>query len=540
MAALRQVRESAEALLKEGKTDETWEFLLAALEAVLVKTQELELLVAKLRRVYRNSKSERLDPAQLALLFEELVSKGGEQAAVDPEAEAKEDAQLDREIEDAERGGPNAEKKRRKKGPGYVTQGVERRSHKAKVPEAEKTCEQCGRKMNSIGEDLTRRLEYVPGHFIEHEHWLEKLACGVCKEGVTTAPAPPQVLNRSAADASLLAHVVVSKAADHTPLHRLSRIYARSGADIPVSTLADWTAGVGELIEPLVDRLYLRVLKAYIIGTDATGLMVLDPASPEHIQRGSIWVLTGDKRDVVFRYTQTGDGESGPWKFLAGRTGYIQADAASVFDRLFNGKVASAIELGCWSHARRKLVALQDTDFRVAYPLKLIARLYRVEHLADARQLEPEERAELRQERSAPTLEKLKRRFVATSAAEPPSSELAQATAYALNHWTALTRFIEDGRVSLDNNHVEQQLRDVALGRKNYLFAGSHDAARRAANIYSLTRTCAQYRVPPLPYFTDVLRKLGAGWDGDQLDELLPHRWQAPEPQASPEKPQGP
>ena len=541
MEALRQVRESAQALLREGKTEETWEFLLAALAAVLVKTHELELLVAKLRHAWRGTKSERIDPAQLKLLFEELIRQGTEQAVVDPEAEAKEDAELDREIDAAEKAQPDGQRKKkaRKKGAGWQTNGVEREVHQVPVPEAEQTCEQCGRMMKPIGEDVTRRLEYVPGHFVEHEHHLAKYGCGACKEGVKTAPAPPQVLKRSAADASLLAHVVVSKFADHTPLHRLSRIYARSGADIPVSTLADWVGGVGELVSPLVDCLADRILLAYIVGTDATGLMVLDPKNPKNIQRGSIWAIIGDQRDVLFRYTPTGDGESGPWKFLASRKGYIQADASNVFDRLFNGKVASALEIGCWSHGRRRLVAMQDTDFRVAYPLKLIGRLYRVEHLADARQLMPEGRAELRKERSQPTLDKLKRWFVATSAAEPPSTDLAKAAAYTLNHWDALTRFVADGRISLDNNNTERQLRDVALGRKNYLFAGSHDAARRAANIYSLTRTCAQYGVPPLPYFTDVLRKLGAGWPADRLDELLPHRWR-PEPEVSPENAQGP
>jgi hypothetical protein len=322
------------------------------------------------------------------------------------------------------------------------------------------------------------------------------------------------------------------------PLHRLRRIYARSGAHIPSSTLSDWVAGVGDLVAPLVQCLEDRVRGAYIVRTDATGLRVLDhPGSPGNVQRGSIWAVVGDDRDVLFRYTPTGAGATGPWEFLAGRKGYIQADAASVFDRLFDGQAASAVEIGCWSHGRRRLVALQDTDCRVAYPLKLLARLYRIEHLADAQGLSPEQRAELRKERASPILERLKRWFVATAAGEPPSSDMAKAAAYCLNHWTALTRFVEDGRVSLDNNLCEQQLRDIALGRKNYLFAGSHDAARRAARLYSLTRTCAQYGVPPLPFFTDILTKLGAGWPADRLDQLLPHAWKPAEPSPSPTQP---
>jgi transposase len=529
LPALRQIRESAQALLREGKTEETWELLLSSLEAVLAKSRELELLVAKLQRGGRGSKSERIDPAQLQLMFQELIRQSGQPLEADPRAETEEDAALEREIAEAESRRTERKQKAPAKGPDLQIRAVERQTHKAELPQDQLSCPRCGRPLRPMGQDITKRLEYVPGRFIEHEYRLQKYGCGSCKEGVTTAPAPPQVLNRCAADASLLAHLVVDKYGDHTPLHRRHRIWARDGVQIPVTTLADWMAGTGELVAPLVDCLFQRVLKAYIVGTDATGLMVLDPTTPANIQRGTMWALIGDRTDVVFRYTPTGEGASGPWQFLAGRTGYIQADASSVFDRLFNGKAASAIELACWAHGRRRLVALQDTDFRVAYPLKLIARLYRFEHLAGARQLDPQARAALRKERSQPTVEKLKSWLVVTAAAEPPSSELAQATAYFLNHWTALTRFIDDGRVSLDNNHVEQQLRDVALGRKNYLFAGSHDAARRAANFYSLLRTCAQYGVAPVPYLTDVLGKLAAGWDPKRLDRLLPHRWRPPD-----------
>ncbi|HUG35877.1 MAG TPA: IS66 family transposase, partial [Candidatus Limnocylindrales bacterium] len=527
--ALRQIQQSARTLLEQGQVEETWAFFVAALEAVLVKNRELELLIARLRREHRSTRSERIDPAQLSLLLEALMDQEGPPATIDPEAEARADAELAAEIKRAKQAQPTPPRKPRKPGPGWQTRGAERQEHHIEVPDAERTCADCGRVKRKIGADLTRVLEYVPAHFVEHEYHLDKYACGRCKEGVTTAPGPAKVLDRSAADASLLAHVVVSKYADHTPLHRLSRIYARSGVELPVSTLADWTAGVADLVTPLVDRLAARVLAAYIVRTDATGLRVLDPKSPAHIERGSIWAYVGDDRDVLLRYTKTGEGATGPWDFLAGRTGYIQADASNVFDRLFNGRVASATELGCWAHGRRRLVALQDTDYRVAYPLQLIGRLYRIEHLADLHQLPPGARSELRQERSTPVLDKLKRWFGATHGSEPPSTELRKAADYVLNHWAALTRFVTDGRVSLDNNVCEQQLRDIALGRKNFLFAGSHEAAKRAADLYSLTRTCAQYGVPPLPYFTEVLAKLARGWDTDRLDELLPHRWRLSE-----------
>jgi transposase len=524
-AALRQIRESAQALLAAGRLDEAIELFVSALDAVLRKTRDLELLVAKLRKERAGKHSEQVDVAQLRLLFEQLCSESGPELGLDPEAEAREDAELDKEIQQTEQASERFPS-RRKRGGRIRTGAVERQVHHVEVPEAEQTCSQCGTTKRRIGEDVTRRLEYVPGYFVEHEYHRDKWACGKCREGVTTAEGPEAVIERSAAGASLLAHVVVSKYVDHGPLHRLHRIYLRSGVEIPVSTLSDWAADVADLAEPLVERLAERILTAYVIGTDATGVKVLDPSSAENIERGTMWCYVGDDRDVVFRYTPTGEGATGPWDFLAGRTGYVQADAAGVFDRVFNGRVASAIEVGCWSHGRRRMVDLEGMDCRVAYPLKLIARLYRLEHLADVKGLSPPERAALRQQRSGPVLEKLKRYLIITYGDETPSSEMAKAAAYIINQWEALTRFLYDGRLSLDNNLVEQQLRAIALGRRNYLFCGSHDAARRAAVLYSLTRTCAQYGVAPLSYLTDVLSKLAAGWPQNRIDELLPHSWQ--------------
>ena len=369
--------------------------------------------------------------------------------------------------------------------------------HHVHVPEEKKTCSDCGRRKNLIGVDVTNSIKFVPAHLEVDDYELEKFACGYCKNGVTTAEGPKRVIVKRSADSSLLAHVVVSKYADHTPLTRQSRIFARGGAAIPVSTLSEWVNATADFVEPIVRALEERVKKAHVIGTDATGLKVLEPQSAEKIVKGTMWCYVGDGKDVLFKYAPTGEGETGPWEFLKKRTGYVQADAASVFDRLFNGEVANAVEVGCWAHARRRFVSLQDTDCRVAYPLQLIARLYKIEHLADAKKLSPKDRTLMRKERSLPTLEKLKRSLAATLSTEPPSSELAKATRYILNHWDALTRFAGDGSLLLDNNITEQQMRDIALGRKNYLFAGSHDSARRAAGLYSLMRSCAQHGVAP-------------------------------------------
>jgi transposase len=528
VAPLKQIRETAEVLLKEGKISEAEELYLAALEAVLVKNRELELLLAKYRHQKLPHKSERVDPNQLWLLVETMADLPGADQQIDIDAEAKEDAQITGEVDTAESVQPPLEGKKRRNAGDCRSRGIEQREHRVEADPADRTCAKCGKEKRSLGSDATRRFEYVAAHFVEHVYHLEKLACGTCKDDVTTAPAPPQVIERSPVGASLLAHLVIINKMDHLPLHRISRAYARDGVEIAVSTLADWIAAAGKLVEPLVDRLARRVLKATVVRTDATGLLVLDSSTPENAVRGSIWCYVGDDRDVVFKYTQTGEGETGPWKFLAGREGYVQADAHSVFDRLFNGEVASAIEVGCLAHARRHLIELQDTDCRVAYPLRLIARIYRLEYLADLRRLTPTDRTGFRRERILPQFEKLKRWFAATFKAEPPSSALCKAVAYSLHHWDALTRFVDDGRLSPDNNLCERQLRDIACGRKNYLFAGSHDAARRAASLYSLTRTCLQHKVPPLPYFTDVFTKLGKGWSGDRLEQLLPHAWRPP------------
>jgi transposase len=368
VSPLEQVRAAASALLREHKVDEAFELVLSAMDAVLQKSRELELLVAKLRRERLGQRSERVNAAQLALLFEELQRQGDTTAVVDAAAEDRDDTATDAEIQAAEderkEAAKEIESKRRKAR--LSLPGAERRVHKVELSEEERRCPHCGEPRQEIGHDTARSLEWIPGHFVHHEHQLAKYACQTCRDGVLTAPGPQRVLERSIADASVLAHVVVSKYVYHTPLHRLHESFARTGAASGLD-LSDWgrpAACAGGRSPGKGPSARGR--------TDATGLKVLDPRSSANIQRGTIWVYLGDEHDVVFRYAETGEGASGPWEFLAGRNGPIQADGASVFDRLFNGQVASALEVGCLAHARRKLVALQDTDCRVAYPIRLI------------------------------------------------------------------------------------------------------------------------------------------------------------------------
>ena len=309
---------------------------------------------------------------------------------------------------------------------------------------------------------------------------------------------------------------------DHLPLARLQHIYGRGGVPLARSTLCDWTARVADELEPLAERIFSLALQTHLVQSDATGLRVLDRDDPNGIRRGTMWCVVGDARYVGFRYAPSGSGTDGPWAFLKDRDGYLQVDAATVFDRLFDGQIAEATEVGCWAHARRRFEALRDTDSRVAYPLKLIAQLYRVETLADTKRLDPTGRQKLRQERSRKILARLTRWIARTAADEPPESAMHKACAYIVNQHQALLRFLDDGVITLDNNLCELQLRTIAVGRKNYLFAGSDRAAERAAVLYTVIRTAAMAKIDVYAYLVRTLTRIAEGWPAGQLDALLP------------------
>lgn len=520
-------------LRKEGRVDDAFEHSFSAVQAVLDHVRLLELKILAMRKAAVGKTSERVDNRQLALLLDELASLqaalGGD--VVDAEEEARADAELDKEIEQ-EREEERARSKRgdgeRKRQRGIDTSGVETVERCLELSEAERTHAESGAVAKLIGHDTVETLEYQAGYFVLHVTKVAKYGFGGDgSAGVLSAPAPDKVLPRALAGTSLFADILVGKHVDHLPLNRLHHRYLRAGVDIPQSTLAEWIATACDTLEPLAKRLWERVEGASVVRIDASGIKVQAPKTDENIVRGTMWCLVGDDRDVAFRYAENGTGECGPWQYLAGRKGYVQADAANIFERLYNGSVARCIEVGCNAHARRKFVALMDSDSRVAHALQLYGRLYKVERLAKLRKLDADGVRALRQQHSVSIVEKLYRWLARHAKDDPPDSAFAKAIAYAINHRVALTRFLADGRLDIDNNLCEQQIRSLALGRKNFLFAGSHSAAHRLAVGYTLTRTCAMHGVPPQPYLTDVLAKLAAGWSNDRIDELLPDRWMA-------------
>jgi len=385
------------------------------------------------------------------------------------------------------------------------------------------TCPACGGELRPLGEDVSEMLEYVPGRFKVIRHVRPKLSCNACQNIVQPA-APSRPIERGLAGPGLLAHVLVSKYSDHLPLYRQSQIFAREGIELDRSTLADWVGGASALLEPLVNAVGRYVLGTYKIHGDDTPVPVLCPGR-RTTKEGRLWTYVRDDRPagsedppaVFFRYSPDRKGER-PRAHLANFIGVLQADAYAGFDRLYGEKIKEA---ACWAHVRRKFY---DIHVSLASPIALealerIGRLYKIEE--EIRGRPPDERQAVRQARAGPELESLHEWLHKTVTTLSKKSELAKAIRYALSNWVALTRYHDDGRLEADNNAAERALRAVALGRKNWLFAGSDDGGERAAAIYTLIGTAKLNELDPEGYLRHVLERI-ADHPINKIDELLP------------------
>lgn len=391
-------------------------------------------------------------------------------------------------------------------------------------PASERHCAACDTAKVRIGADTTEELDYVPASFVIREYVRPRYACTRCQQGVVQAALPARPIEKGRPGPGLLAHVVSSKYADHLPLYRLAQIFERHAIQITRRTLSEWNGAVADLLEPIVRAMHReQVCQSPWIQCDDTTLDVQDPSRAPEIRTGHLWVYRGELGEVVYDFTWSRN-RDGPLKMLAGYRGYLQVDAAPAYGDVF-AQYPAIFEVGCMAHARRYFKEAMPTAAMVcAQVLAMIGQLYRIERAASEKHLEAPARQRIRQELARPILEKLHAYLNQRQATALPKSPLGSAIGYALRNWAALTRYIEDGRLKLDNNGAEQALRPIVLGRKNWLFAGSEAAAHRTAILCSLVQTCKHLQINPFIYLRDVIERVSIHPARLVLD-LTPREW---------------
>jgi len=419
-----------------------------------------------------------------------------------------------------------------------------RRKLRVAVPAHERVCPHCGAARVCIGYRTSEILEFVSAHFEILEEQREKMACPRCpEEGVATAPSE-KVMDRGRPGPRLLANIVVEKFADAMPLYRQMQSYERDGVSLSSSTLGSWAAFAIDVLTPVADRICARVLGSQYVRADDTGMRVLDRDHPKGVKRGHIWAFVGADESaelVAFQYAPSWKAEH-PAAILRGFRGFLQGDGYAGYGAMLRDEqsdeplVPAERRLGCGMHIRAKFEkAAKAGDARAAVALRYLQALYRVEASCKAEGLSPEARHRRRQEQSMPHVEELYRWIHELHPHLVPNTPLYVATQYAINQESAWRRCFTEGRFEIDNGEVERQLRRVALGRKNYLFAGSDKGAERLAVAYTVLNSCHMNGVNPLAWAADVIEKLQGGWPQSRLDELLPNAWAHGAPDAQPD-----
>jgi transposase len=479
--------------------------LSAMVVGCLTHIEHLELMIAQLRRMHFGRRSEKanVNDQQLGLELDGV------------------DAPVDEPAEQAEATAPEISPRRSRKSralPEHLKREI--RTH---LPEQE-NCPDCGGRMKKLGEDVSEMLEYIPASFIVIRHVRPKLSCSRCS-CVVQAPAPARPVDRGLPGPGLLAHVLTAKFADHLPLYRQSQMYAREGVELDRSVLTRWVGEASELMAPLVEVLRRYVMSADKLHGDDTPLPVLAPGHGR-TKTARFWTYVRDSRPagdqapaaVWFSYSPDRKSEH-PQRHLAKFRGILQADAYAGFNKLYEGGAIQ--EAPCMAHIRRKFFELMEAHQSpiATEAVERIAVLYRIEK--EIRGRPAEERRKVRNARARPLLDSMRAWLEASLRQLAPKSETASAIQYAIGRWDALARYLDDGRIELDNMIAERALRPVAIGRRNYLFAGSDNGGERAAIIYSLIGSVKLNGLDPEAYLRYVLSNI-AEHPINRIEELLP------------------
>src|SRR5215467_5671983 len=487
--------------------------LMTQLDREFTERHKIESLLRELLDAKRNRKSERLSADQLALFAAAWQARQSG-------TETKEPANAPDDDDDVKRAGGGTDRKKRSGGRQPLPKHLSRERIVHDLTDEEKHCHTCEQDLRPIGEETSERYEYTPAELTVVEDVCKKYACDCT---VKTATKPPQPIEKSTAGASLLAQVIVAKCADHLPLHRQEKIFERHGVNLSRKTMGGWLAQCAELFHPLYGAAKQVLFQSKVIGTDDTGVKVLDVKLP-FARTGRIWPYYGDPDHPVILYDYTATRErAGPEEFLKGYRGYLQADAYGGYDAFFKDPARGLIEVGCWAHARRYFhKALESDQARMGPALLLIAQLYRVEK--PARSLGSGERLRLRQLQSQPILENLHNYLLEIQGKVLPKSPEGRAVRYTLKNWRALTRYCEDGDLPIDNNATERAIRGVAVGRNNWVFFGSDEGGKTAAVLRSFVASCQRVEVDPFVWLKDILSRI-ADHPITRIAELLPHNW---------------
>ncbi len=501
-AAKKQVAAILQALLDQAQRDAI------LLQAKDFKIEALTHEIAYYRRIRYGVKSEAFSAVQRDV-FEETWNT--DMSAIEAELELlKDDAPC----------ATIAKPKRPRAGRQPLPAHLPRIEHRHEPESC--TCGQCGQDLVKIGEDITEQLDVEPAKFFVHRHIRPQYACRAC-ETVTAEPIPPAIIDGGMAAVGLLTWVMISKFQDHLPLYRLEQIAARDQVTLSRSTLADWVGRVGSALQPLVDRLTWHLLQGNSVHADETPVPQLDPGKGK-TRKAYLWAyrsndLQPGPRIVIFDYQPGRSGECAR-QFLGAWRGHLMVDDYAGYKALFTGE-AGCIELACLAHARRKFFDLHQANKSTlaSEALQRIAFLYAIE--AEVKDMGIEDRKRLRQEKSQPALASLYDWLIQARIKSPQGGAAAKAIGYTLKRWPALIRYAETGHLPIDNNPVENCIRPIAIGKKNWMFVGSERAGKRAAAIQTLLGTAKLNGLNPSEWLKDTLEKLPT-WPNSRIDELLP------------------